>query len=117
MVTENTHTDGVFNGAVGTVIRMVTKRERRLNGTYAEVVGIRAQMDTTGVEVNAAARRFINSHTDPALIKRRNVPFRWTLSGATAQSLLHSSVARTSPRIACTSPSRARGGHSLWDGP
>jgi hypothetical protein len=55
MVTENMQTPGVFNGAVGTVIRMTTKRVR-VGASYALLPAVRVLMDTTGDEVDIERR-------------------------------------------------------------
>ncbi len=62
MVVENQRTHGVFNGALGTVVRMTLKRERQPNGEYREVQAVRVLMDSTNTEVCVSASQLAASH-------------------------------------------------------
>jgi hypothetical protein len=62
MVTENLQR-GVFNGAVGTVIRMTTKRVRQADGSFDLVPAVRVLMDTTATEVDLERRSTTVTYT------------------------------------------------------
>ena len=86
MVVENQRTHGVFNGALGTVVRMTRKRERQSNGEFREVQAVRVRMDSTNTEVCArvAARACAPLPSDrrprQVDIDRRNETFSFTYS-------------------------------------
>ena len=61
-MTENLHR-GVFNGAVGTVIRMTTKRVRQADGSYDSIPAARVLMDTTATEVDIERRSSTVTYT------------------------------------------------------
>jgi len=61
-VTENLQR-GVFNGAVGTVIRMTTKRVRQADGSFDLIPAVRVLMDTTATEVDLERRSTTVTYT------------------------------------------------------
>jgi hypothetical protein len=61
MVTENLQR-GVFNGAVGTVIRMTTKRVR-VGDSFEVIPAVRVLMDTTATEVDIERRSSTVTYT------------------------------------------------------
>ena len=83
MVVENQRTYGVFNGALGTVVRMTRKRERQPNGEFQEVQAVRVRMDSTHTEVDIERRSatftfiYPRGERDTAAAARVNVQCSW----------------------------------------